>query len=124
MSSVNVFDLDGVITIGIMPKEEDLIITGRSFEERPETEKYLDRLGLKNKVYYSPLKYNNKTRKSSGRHKAFVLSALKREGVKVEILFEDDPEQWKDVEEHCPWIDVVKVVHDLTEKENVRHYED
>ena len=121
---VNVFDLDGVITIGIMPKEEDLIITGRSFEERPETEKYLETLGLKNKVYYNPLKFNEKTRKSSGRHKSFVLSALKKEGVAVKILFEDDPEQWKEVEKLCPWVSIVKITHDLTEKDNVRHYED
>ena len=86
---VNVFDLDGVITVGIMPKEEDIIITGRSFEERPETEKYLETLGLKNKVYYSPLKFNEKTRKASGQHKTFVLSALKKEGVKIKILFEN-----------------------------------
>jgi len=124
LSLVNVFDLDGVITIGIMPKEEDLIITGRSFEERPETQKYLKKLGLKNRVYYSPLKFNEKTRKSSGRHKSFVLSALKREGVNVKILFEDDPDQWEEVAEHCPWVSIVKITHDLTEKENVRHYED
>ena len=35
------FDLDGVITIGLMPTKEDIIVTGRSIQEQPETERYL-----------------------------------------------------------------------------------
>ena len=40
------------------------------------------------------------------------------------IMFEDDPIQKEVIERECPWINVVHVVHELTEKENVRHVDD
>ena len=118
--TINAFDCDGVITVGIYPGPDDVIITGRSYDERPETEQMLAKKGIKNLVHYNQLPYDEKTRTSSGVHKAQTLRVLKSNGVIVENFFEDDPVQWKIIEESCPWVNVVHVVHDLTEKENVR----
>ena len=120
---MNCFDCDGVITIGIRPAKDDIIITGRSFEEKPETEKFFKEQGITNKVYFNPLGFDQKTRESSAEHKAKTLNRLRDEGIDIDIMFEDDPIQWKIVEEKCPWIKVVHIVHNLTEKENVRHDE-
>ena len=53
---INSFDIDGVIYFGeevngVRPGEDDVIITGRSFTEREETEKMLRSRGIYNKVY-------------------------------------------------------------------------
>jgi hypothetical protein len=121
---VNCFDCDGVITIGIRPAKDDIIITGRSFEERPETEKFMKEKGITNKIFFNPLKFDQKTRQSSGEWKARVLTMLKNDGrIDVKIMFEDDPIQLEVVKEKCPWIKIVHIVHDLTEKENVGHDE-
>ena len=121
---VNCFDCDGVITIGIRPAKDDIIVTGRSVDERPETEKFMKENGINNKIFFNPLRFNEKTRQSSGEWKARVLTMLKNDGrIDVKIMFEDDPIQWEVVEKKCPWIKIVRVVHDLTEKENVGHDE-
>ena len=121
---VNCFDCDGVITIGIRPAKDDIIITGRSFEERPETEKFMKEQGITNKIFFNPLKFDQKTRQSSGEWKARVLTMLKNDGrIDIKIMFEDDPIQLEVVKEKCPWIKIVHIVHDLTEKENVGHDE-
>jgi len=118
------FDCDGVITVGIYPGPDDVIITGRSFEERPETEAMLRKKGIGNKVFYNPLPYEQKTRESSGEHKANVLLGLKEQGTVINVFFEDDEIQKEIIESRCPWITVVHVVHNLTNKENERHLED
>ncbi len=118
------FDCDGVITVGIRPGPNDVIVTGRSFQEKPETLQYLQDLDIHNHVYFNPLEFEEKTRESSGEHKAKVLNWLRAtqpEEDPVTIFFEDDPIQWAIIERECPWLDVVHIVHDLTEKENVRH---
>ena len=120
---VNCFDCDGVLTIGIRPAKDDIIITGRSFEEKPETEKFLRDSNIDNKIFFNPLKFDQKTRQSSGEHKARILTVLKDNGFDIEIMFEDDPIQWEIVEQKCPWIKIVHIVHNLTEKENIRHDE-
>ena len=66
---INSFDCDGVITIGIYPGIDDVIITGRSFEEKEETLSYLKDKDINNEVYFNKLKFEEKTRISSGIHK-------------------------------------------------------
>ena len=61
------FDCDGVITIGLYPGPNGIIITGRSYEEMPETIKMLDKMGIRNPVYFNPLKFSEKTRVLSER---------------------------------------------------------
>jgi hypothetical protein len=125
MSRINTFDIDGVINMGefdgVYPGSNDVIITGRSFEEQPETEKMLARKGIKNKVYYNPIKFDDKTRETSGVHKAMIIKLLTSEGRDVCVHFEDDPIQSAVIKALVPSVHVVLLQHDLVNKENVRH---
>jgi len=123
---MNSFDIDGVIYIrkglmGVRPGPNDIIITGRSFEEKPETEAMLLDAGIYNKVFYNPLTFDEKSRESSGRHKAKVISQLLEDGYELQIHFEDDPIQIEQIRKYCPSVAIVHLDHDLTYKENVRH---
>lgn len=115
------FDCDGVITVGIRPRNCDIIITGRSFQEKLETQTMLEVNNITNQVYYNELPFIKKTRKTSGLHKVKTIKELAKRGIHVVRFFEDDPIQWEIIEQECPEVEVVKIVHDLTEKENVRH---
>ena len=120
---VNSFDLDGVIYLGpgrtgVFPGPDDIIITGRSWEEALETDRMLSDRGINNEVYYNPLKYNQKTRETSGEHKARVITAKG-----VEIHFEDDEVQAEVIRKRCPNCTVVLLCHNLTNKENQRQEE-
>ena len=128
MKTINTFDIDGVITIGIYPGPDDVIITGRSYEEAPETYAMLRAKGINNPVYFNPLPFDKKTRKSSGEHKGMIIETLVRAGTKVKVHFEDDEIQKETIEEYLDHkffgnnqVTVVHIVHSLTEKENVRN---
>ena len=125
---INSFDIDGVITVGLYPGPNDVIITGRSFEEAPETYAMLRSKGINNPVYFNPLPFDKKSRKSSGVRKGMVIEMLLRAGTKVKVHFEDDEVQKEEIEAHLDAkffgnnpVTVVHIVHDLTEKENVRN---
>ena len=125
---INSFDIDGVITVGLYPGPNDVIITGRSFEEAPETYAMLRSKGINNPVYFNPLPFDKKSRKSSGVHKGMVIEMLLRAGTKVKVHFEDDEVQKEEIEAHLDAkffgnnpVTIVHIVHDLTEKENVRN---
>jgi hypothetical protein len=124
MAQINGFDCDGVITVGIYPGPHDIIITGRSYEEKPETEAMLLKRGITNSVIYNNVEFIHKTRKSSGEHKAKYIKLLADAGIVINNFFEDDPIQKEVIERECPWINVVHIVHELTEKENVKHLND
>ena len=55
------YDIDGVITIGIIPEKGSVIITGRSIEESPETYDMLFKKGIFLPVYFNPVLFTNKT---------------------------------------------------------------
>lgn len=114
---VNSYDIDGVITVGITPRPEDIIITGRSYEEAKETLEYLHSRGIYNQVFFNPIEYSKKTRESSGEHKARILEALK--GM-VGKHFEDDIIQKQKIEEIVD-TPVILLEHNLTNKENEKH---
>ena len=120
--AINSYDLDGVVSIGITPRPEDIIITGRSYEEAPETYAYLQARGIDNAVFFNPLPFDLKTRELSGRHKARVLNELLECGVYIEKHFDDDEVQVAEIQRLVN-IPVVQLVHNLSEKENVRHKE-
>ena len=120
MQYVNGFDCDGVLTIGIRPTCYDIIITGRSYEEEKETYKWLNKHNIINKVYFNNKIFNDKTRESSGQHKANIINFLLENNVKIINFFEDDEIQAKIIEKECPWVNVIRILHDLTNKENVR----
>lgn len=123
---INSYDLDGVIYmgpnhVGLIPGPDDVIITGRSYEEEPETEYFLNSRGIHNVVYYNPLRFAEKTRESSGHHKATTLLTLLGMGFEVGIHYEDDPIQAEIIRQFTN-VEVVLLHHDLVEKENVRHH--
>ena len=125
MKVINTFDIDGVINMGtfngVYPGPNDVLITGRSFEEKEETEALLKLKGITNKVYYNPLPFDQKTRQSSGQHKGRTMFYLEEMGYRIGIHFEDDPIQAKEINNIMPDVNVVLLQHDLVNKENVRH---
>jgi ribulose bisphosphate carboxylase small subunit len=124
---INTFDIDGVIWlpepyVGLRPELNDIIITGRSIEEEKETYEYLESRGIYNEIYFNPLPFDKKTRKTSGEHKATVLRALLQEGYKVGIHWEDDPVQAEIIRNLVQDVTVVEIRHNLVELENVHRY--
>lgn len=120
--AINAFDLDGVISIGIYPGPKDVIITGRSFEEKEETEAYLKILGINNSVYYNYVRFHEKSRLKSGKHKANMIEAFRVNDLLPDIknCFEDDPIQLEIIRKECPYINVIHVYSNLVELENIR----
>ena len=119
--TINSFDIDGVIYMGdaftgVFPGPDDVIITGRSFEESDVTTNMLTSRGIHNKVYMNPLKFDEKTRRSSGQHKGRTLFYLGQMGYHFGIHFEDDPIQAAEIRKIMPDINIVMLDHDLTEK--------
>jgi len=123
---VNSFDIDGVIyfgesTTGVRPCKDDVIITGRPFTDRKETEKMLKSRGIYNTLYMNPLKrylpnpkitdgiINNPLygRKASGIFKGHMINMLESLGVEIQMHFEDDPVQIKEIEKLCPNLSIV-----------------
>jgi len=118
---INSFDIDGVIYMGdaftgVFPGPDDIIITGRSFEEADVTNKMLESRGIANKVYMNPLTFDQKSRKSSGQHKGRTLFYLEEMGYRFGIHFEDDPIQAEEIRKIMPHINIVMLEHNLTEK--------
>jgi hypothetical protein len=123
---LNTFDIDGVIFLnedvgGVHPGPYDIIITGRSFEEVPETRAMLRARGIYNRVFFNRTRFVDKTREGSGLHKAETIKRLQKLGYKIGVHFEDDTTQARIIKKHCPDVTIVMLVHDLTPKENVRH---
>ncbi|MCK5020084.1 MAG: hypothetical protein KAS32_23725 [Candidatus Peribacteraceae bacterium] len=124
---INTYDLDGVIfmgdgRVGIRPSPSDVIITGRSSEERTETENFLAHNHMAaSRLIMNPIPFDYKTREMSGRHKVVALSLLQKEGYDIVFHYEDDPIQAKIIEDAELGVHVILLVHDLVEKENVRH---
>lgn len=124
MATINSFDIDGVIDIDglpcIYPSPNDIIITGRSYIEEHDTLRMLRDRGIRNTVFFNPIKFDEKTRESSGLHKANILKSLKEnDNLNIKFHIEDDEIQKAIIERECPWITVIHVVHNLTEKENI-----
>ncbi len=108
--------------IGLRPQAEDVIITGRSVNEMEYTLKWLRSRNIRNSVFFNNILFNEKTREKSGIHKAKTLNNL-IDNVKLDIQFhyDDDPIQADIIERECPHVKVIRIVHDLVEKENVWH---
>lgn len=118
---INSFDIDGVIYMGdaftgVFPSRDDVIITGRSFEESDITMNMLRERGIFNDVYLNPLKFDEKSRKTSGQHKGRTLFHLEQMGYRFGIHFEDDEIQAEEIRKIMPHINIVMLQHDLTEK--------
>ena len=118
--TINSFDFDGVVyfgkeNLGVRPSPRDVIITGRSFEEKEKTISWCNRFDIHNEIFFSKVPFALKTREISGYHKALTLRKLMQHQ-KIEMHFEDDPIQKTIIEAMVPEIKVVHLVHELTEK--------
>ena len=123
---INSFDIDGVLWMGhsfngVHPGADDIIITGRSIDERPETLAMLEDKGIHNPVYFQWTKFENKTREGSGQHKGNVLLALREQGIHIGIHFEDDEIQIAEILKIVPDQKIVHLKHNLVPKHNVSH---
>ena len=122
---INTFDIDGVVFMddhdGVYPGKNDILITGRSIEEEKETRKMLEDKGIFNSVCFNPLPFDQKTRQTSGMHKANVISALIFNGYRIGYHIDDDPIQIEEIKKVHPGLNTILLQHNLVEKENVRH---
>ena len=120
---VNTFDIDGVIYFGeeltgVRPGVDDLIVTGRSFQQREDTEKMLHSREIYNKVYMNPLERNDPqySREASGKFKAWQLTSLKQQGYEIGMHFEDDPVQINEIKKEHPDLNIIHL-----KRENEEH---
>jgi hypothetical protein len=122
---INTYDIDGVIYLGqydgLYPGKYDIIVTGRSVEEKHSTLRMLNQRGINNEVYFNPLPFDKKTRVTSGQHKGNVIKGLIERGIVHGVHFEDDEIQIEEIRKIVPNVRIVHVVSDLVNKENVRH---
>jgi len=108
--SINVYDFDGVTSIGVTPRIGDIIVTGRCFDECDVVFNYLKNYGLQDKipVYFNPIQYATRgqgtdfSRTKSGQHKARIVKSLIENGVSIGYFFEDDPIQAAIIKEENP----------------------
>lgn len=97
---MNMFDFDGVVSIGLCPRPGDVIVTGRGFDECEFVRtRLIEILGpyLASKIpifFNMKLKGQGRTRRDSANHKADILAQLLSHGHQIETIFEDDPEQY------------------------------
>jgi hypothetical protein len=103
------FDLDGVITIGIFPGPDDVIISGRSVDEALDTLLALRALGIKNQVFFSPVEVVEKNETRSGTFKARVIRRLG-----ITQFFEDSYEQAAIIKKLCPSCAIVMIRQTVT----------
>ena len=125
---INSYDIDGVIFMGskyrgLRPQWDDIIITGRSIDEKEETYAMLDSKGIQNQVFFNNVSFDKKSREQSGEHKASIINDINMINPLIGIHFEDDPIQAEIIRKRCDNVEVVLVMHNLVEKENVRHLE-
>jgi len=119
---MNGFDFDGVVSIGICPGPEDIIITGRSFDEALYVNGILKERGILNAVYFNPITREKRktgttsSRKNSGQHKATVIKMLEENGVILDKFFEDDEIQIDEIKKVHSKLKIVHVVSDLVVK--------
>lgn len=116
------FDIDGVIYNGefgggIYPGPDDIIVTGRSIDEKSETIDMLHSRGIYNEVFFNPIPYVKKTRETSGIHKAKTLLTMPR----VAIHYEDDPVQAEVIKYHHPNLHIILINNPLVTLSNRRH---
>lgn len=119
--AVNSYDIDGVIYMGesydgVYPGPNDIIITGRSSQDRKETEAMLLEKGITNPLYMNPKSLAFNSRKQSGQHKAMTMFYLEQMGYHIACHYEDDPIQIEAINKMMPHIRVIHLDHNLIDK--------
>lgn len=118
---INSYDIDGVIFMGdkftgVNPGPDDIIITGRSKDDRAETETMLLKRGITNPLYMNNKSGDYNSRRQSGIHKAMTMFYLEEIGYRFGCHFEDDPIQVEAIQQMMPHIKIVHLNHDLIDK--------
>ena len=115
---INTFDIDGVIyfgddVTGVRPGRDDVIITGRSYEQELETIEMLKSRDINNHVMFNPLKRTDSeySRTASGIHKAYCIAKL-MESYRIGLHFEDDPIQIEEIKKVHPKLNVIHLVRE------------
>jgi|TARA_B110000977_G_scaffold3809_1_gene5225 hypothetical protein len=115
---INTFDIDGVIyfgedVTGVRPGRDDVIITGRSYQQELETISMLKSREIHNHVMFNPLKRTDDSysRRASGIHKAKCITKL-MESYKIGLHFEDDPIQIDEIKKVHPELNVIHLVRE------------
>lgn len=114
---VDMYDFDGVTSEGnVVPQSpHDVIITGRTFQEAHVVYERMAEIGLNNAVYCNPIHYKDRgdhtvsARKSSGNHKANIISLLKANGVNIGKFYEDDKIQADIITFNHPDVEVILI---------------
>jgi acid phosphatase class B len=101
---MNAYDIDGVLTKGLKPDIDDVIITGRSYMEASETYSMLFKKGIFNAVYFNPLSFDSKTIEESGKWKGNMAKKLN-----INIFYEDDKRQIKIIKEIYPEVIIKEI---------------
>ena len=115
-NTIQSFDFDGVVSIGICPGPNDIIITGRCIDEQEHVLSILKNRNINNAVYFNPMllsergNHSIEARTFSGKHKARTLNLLKQRGIKIQYHFEDDEIQQQIIEQEGPKeVTVIKI---------------
>ncbi len=121
-SPINSFDIDGVIYMGehhdgIYPGPNDIIVTGRGEYSRNQTEYMLNAKGINNPLYMNNKPQGFNDRRQSGLSKVMQFVILEKLGYRINIHFDDDPVQIKEINNAMPHILCVHISHDLIPKE-------
>lgn len=113
--TINSFDFDGVISIGIYPGPLDVIITGRCTDEMEYVLDFLRKRGINNLVFFNPMtlaergNHSVEARTLSGEHKANTLQKLNQAGYCIQYHFEDDEIQQEIIETSQSKVKVIKI---------------
>lgn len=131
MSKKNIcsYDIDGVLYNGpnspsLRPgTNQDVIITGRSIDEKTETYEFLDSRKITNLVFFNYTPFDKKTRDGSGKHKADIINFYNcTSGTnRIVIHYEDDPVQAEIIQKLCPDVTVILLNNPLVELSNRRN---
>lgn len=123
------YDIDGVIYNGpnrpsLRPGTDyDVIITGRSIDEINETYDFLMSKRITNVVFFNQIPFNEKTRDTSGHHKAKTINLYNQTSslCRIVIHYEDDPVQAEIIQKLCPDVTVILLNNPLVELSNRRN---
>ena len=112
---INSFDIDGVIylgedRIGLHPRHQDIIVTGRTLHDSKKTYDMLADRGITATLYLNPFPGERSPRETSGEHKARILRNQIDWGLNnIQNHYEDDPVQAEIIRKAVPEINVIMV---------------
>lgn len=113
---INSFDYDGTLTTGAFAPVvgQDIILTGRCYNEAAQVFAGLSKLGIENiPIFFNPMHYSirgdftEEARLKSATHKVKVLSELAKHHDVTH--WDDDPVQIEYIRKHVPTVKLIQV---------------